>query len=441
MADPKPTPALDWTGKTAPPRVSPHVLVEDAALSCHADAAHDGDGDNLLVYGDNLPALDALAEAWAGRVKCVYIDPPFNTGGAFANYDDGVEHAAWLSAMQARVRYIRTLLRNDGSLLVHLDDNEMDYLKVLLDEELGRSNFVGRITIDARSPSAFSTVNPGVFKASEYLLWYAKDRASFVANEVRVPRAPDPAYNQWLINPSDPPAAWTFCTLRQAFAEAPRRPGDTLEQFVVANAARVCRLTAISDTGAGRATIAAKALSRTTPGRVVVVDRGPDKDGQFVYNGQQIVFYDKNVVTIDGVRTASRLLTNVWTDIAWEGIAGEGGVRFKKGKKPEKLLKRCLELCTRPGDVVLDCFAGSGTTAAVAHKLGRRWIAIEQGEHVLTHCVPRLRAVIDGTDRAGVSTAVGWTGGGGFRFYRLLPAEGRKASVGAEGSGPDATPG
>ncbi len=441
-------PGLGWAGKVHRSPLDPCSLVEVPELS-HAAAGRLGSVENLLIQGDNRLVLHALQATHASQVKCVYIDPPYNTGNPIsAHYDDGLEHARWLSFMRDRIELLRSLLTDDGAIFVHLDDNELDYLKVVMDELFGRSNFLGRITIDTRAPSAFSTVNPGVFKAAEYLLWYARDKARFVANEVRVARPIDGAYNQWLRNPNDDCAEWQFSTLRSAFDEMKGRRGETQSRadFVVKHAAHVFRLASISDTRAGRLTLEAKARSRAAPTQVFRVDRGSGKEPQFLLRGQQMAFYEKNVVVIDGARAASRLLTNVWTDIAWEGIAAEGGVRFKKGKKPEKLLRRCLELCTQPGDLVLDAFAGSGTTAAVAHKLGRRWIAIESGEHVRTLCVPRLRAVIDGEDPRGVSRAAVWSGGGGFRFLvAALTGEGRVDSAGegadiaGEGAGPPRT--
>lgn len=418
---------LTWIGKDERPRLEPRILLEDPELSYRAEgpASEDDIFDNMLIHGDNLLALKALEQTHRGAVQCVYIDPPFNTGAAFDHYEDGLEHSVWLSLMVARARLLRELLASTGSLFVHLDDNELDYLKVVLDEVFGRSNFVGRMTVDARSPSAFSTVNPGVFKASEYLLWYAKDKRQMKEFPVRVPRDPDPAYTKWIANPDDHHSKWEISTVRKAFGEnvtSRRRSRTALHRFVVENANHVFRLTSISDKGAGKATVELKYESKKNRDRVFRLDRAGDLDPIYILNGQQISFYDKNVTIIDGERTASMPLTNVWTDIAWEGIAREGGVKFKKGKKPEKLVKRCLELTTEPGDLVLDSFAGSGTTGAVAHKMRRRWIQVELGPHCLTHLLPRLRSVIRGEDDSGVTAAVQWNGGGGFRFYRLAPS-------------------
>ena len=421
---------LTWIGKDKRERLEPRVLIEDEGMG-HAAPAPDGSAglrDNVLIKGDNLLALTALEAEYAGKVAAVYIDPPFNTGVALAHYEDGLEHSLWLSLFAERIRFVRRLLKNTGSMFVHLDDNELDYAKILLDEEFGRGNFVNRITIDARSPSAFSTVNPGVFKSSEYLLWYAKDKAHFEERSGRVRRTPDYAYNKWLRNPKAPHCEWEFGTLLEAYERSSpsrsRRPDSIFKhfnEFIVDNATQVVRLAEISDSGAGRSFVDLKYVSKRKPS-VVHSIKGSNGEVAYVLNGQQILFYSKNVVELDGEQVATKIMTNVWDDIGWEGIAKEGGVTFKKGKKPEKLIRRCLQLTSDPGDLVLDSFAGSGTTGAVAHKMGRRWIMVELGDHADTHIVPRLKRVIDGDDPGGVTEATGWRGGGGYRYFRLAPS-------------------
>lgn len=409
---------LVWAGKGERPASSSAALVE---VSHHGEPS-----ENLVIHGDNLPALRALLGTLRGAVQCVYIDPPYNTGSARVPYPDAEEHAAWLSFLTERLALLRELLAPSGSLFVHLDDNELDYLKVALDELFGREQFIGRITVSARAPSAFSTVNRGVFKAAEYLLWFARDRAAMKAHALRVPRPRDPAYTLWLENPDDPHEAWQIGPVREAFERhtgqrwrtAGRAAQDT---FVLRHARQVLRLAQISEVAAGKATVELKHRSCATPGQVLRLDRGPELDPIYALDGQQLVSYARNVVWIDGAPTASAPLTNIWTDIAWEGIAGEGGVQLKRGKKPEQLLRRVLELVTDPGDRVLDAFAGSGTTGAVAHKLGRPYVLIELEPRCLTHVVPRLQAVVDGVDPGGITLSVGWQGGGGFR---LLRAEG-----------------
>lgn len=409
-------PVLTWRRREDRTNPARACLVPDPALAYGAEGSR-----NRLVRGDNVLALTALREELAGQVQCVYIDPPYNRGEDHDSYEDGLAHGRWLSEMEARLRLLRELLAPSGSLFLHLDDNELDYAKVLLDQLFGRGAFVARITVDARAPSAFSTVNRGVFKASEYILWYARDRAALREYPVRVARPFDAAYTRFLIDPDAPFEQWQLRPLREAYEErvsVKRRSPRALERFVVAHARHVCRLAPISDTRAGKATVSAKHASKANPGVVTRVER-PGYSTQYVLSGNQLVFYDKNVTRIDGELRPSAPVTNVWTDIAWEGIAGEGGVRFKKGKKPERLLRRCLQLTTEPGDLVLDCFGGSGTTAAVAHKMGRSWVLVERGEQLDTHCLPRLRRVVDGEDRTGISTMEGWQGGGGFSASRV----------------------
>lgn len=376
-----------------------------------------------LIHGDNLPALAALRETHAGRVQCVYIDPPYNTGTRFTHYDDTRGRAGWLRFMAARLVLLRDLLHPSGSLVVQVDDNEVDYLRVLLDRVFGDDCLVSRITVSARSPSAFSTVNKGMFKASEYLLWVARDKARLACHPVRVPRDPDPAYTRFVCNPDDPPEQWRLSTVQAEYKRRHggryRRTDPAVQRFIVEHARQVFRLAPVSNTKAGADTVAAKQRSAETPGQVLVHPR-VGYPPVLLLNGQQILTYDRNVTELDGQVTASVPLTNIWTDIAWEGIAREGGVRFKQGKKPEKLLRRVLQLTTRPGDLVLDAFGGSGTTAAVAHKMHRRWVLIEEGPQCHTHALPRLERVVAGTDDSGVSAVCGFGGGGGFAVETVV---------------------
>lgn len=364
--------------------------------------------ENLLIQGDNLAVLRAALPQWRDSFRCVYIDPPYNTGtdraSPRAGYQDARSRSEYLDFLRDRLSLLREVLRPDGSLFVQLDDNELDRVKLLLDELMGEENFVSRVTVVARSPSAFSTVNRGVFKATEYLLWYSRDRERFRFNPQRVARSPDPAYRRWLANPEDPCAQWRLVPLRAALP-----PGADSAAFVVQNAARVCRLAVVNEKKAGKLIAAAKARSLAEPGVVQRVDR----EGQepiYLLGGQQLLFYARQVSLIDGQPTASRPLTNLWDDIPWEGIAREGGVQYKQGKKPERLLQRVIQLSTDPGDRVLDAFLGSGTTAAVAHKLGRRWVGIEQGP-AFELARERLQRVVDGQDPSGVADDEARAGG------------------------------
>lgn len=213
---------LTWIGKDKRPRLEPRILREDPSKSYHAKnkVSENDIFDNKVIKGDNLLALKALEREYTGKVKCIYIDPPFNTGDMFENYDDGLEHSIWLGLMRERFEVFHKLMAEDSSLFVHLNDDEIDYCKVILDEIYGRNNFVNRITVDARSPSAFSTVNPGVFKASEYILWYVKDRSKWVSRSLRVNSSRDTAYNKFILNVDDHYSNWIIKPLKLAFLES-----------------------------------------------------------------------------------------------------------------------------------------------------------------------------------------------------------------------------
>lgn len=432
---------LTWIGKDEErAAIEPRILIEDPTLACgevETGTLPNGKSwpGNMLIHGDNLLALRALEENFTGAVKCIYIDPPYNTGsridadGKEIGYEDGLEHSTWLNMMYRRFEILHKLLREDGALFVHLDDNESDYCKVILDEIFGRENFMNRVTVDARSPSAFSTVNPGMFVASEHILFYARNRSKLVENRIRTPRTPDYAYNKYIVDFHLPFTEWKFIPVSEAFSQnvslRSSNPESILKaynKFIVENADRICRYTAISDSGAGAKVVELKKQSIASPNTLLRLERD-GLDDIYVINGQQLAFYSKNVQLIDGHLQATKLLTDIWTDIAWEGIAKEGDVTFRRGKKPERLVKRCIELATSSEeDIVLDSFLGSGTTAAVAHKMKRRWIGIELGEHAYTHSYHRLKRVISGEDNSGISKAQQWQGGGGFKFYELAPS-------------------
>ncbi|RYL24661.1 site-specific DNA-methyltransferase [Acinetobacter piscicola] len=417
-------PLLDWVNRNQAEETAtqvPYHLLKFEKSYGDAEQAKE----NLIIQGDNLQALKALLPLYGGQVKCIFIDPPYNTQSAFEHYDDKLEHAQWLSMMYPRLQLLKELLAEDGSIFIHLDDNEIDYLKVICDEIFGRKNFINRIAIDVRAPSAFSTVNKGVFKASEYLLWFAKDKESITIPKLRVSKEPDYAYDKWIDNPEDIAKNWIIRPLSDAFSEKvklrtskPDKIMESFNKFIIQNSQHVIRFASISDTKAGKDIIELKEYSYSKPNIVQHLKR-EDRDDIFILNGEQILFYSKNISSIDGELAATKLLTNIWTDVAWEGIAKEGQVIFNKGKKPEKLIKRCIELTSsHVQDIVMDSFLGSGTTAAVAHKMGRRYIGIEMGEHAKTHVIPRLEKVIDG-EQGGISKTVNWQGGGGFSFYTL----------------------
>lgn len=425
---------LTWIGKENRPKLEPRILVEDPEKSYHAPhrVGENDLFDNKLIFGDNLLALKALEQSYAGKVKCVYIDPPFNTGEMFDHYDDGLEHSIWLSQIRDRIVLLRNLLTQDGTLVVHIDDNEVAYLMVLLDEIFGRRNRAYVVTFKQGAATGHKAINPGCVTTTNYLLIYAKDRSSWSPNKLYTARGRDIRYSQFITNVNEGYSDWNFAPLINAFAEnlgIPLKEGRALakaqpamvDEFVLSNAESVVRLArpdykAVS--GDARSMID---RSKADPERVFRLARENHSDMYFV-KGERILFYKEKLKFIDGDWVAGEPLTTLWDDLLSNNLHKEGGVKFPKGKKPESLIQRVIDLTTSAGDIVLDSFLGSGTTAAVAHKMHRRWIGIELGDHCHTHAIPRLKAAIDGSDLSGITKAVDWKGGGGFRYYKLAPS-------------------
>ena len=380
--------------------MEPRILLEDPDLSYHAKMRM-GDNDifdNRLIFGDNLLALKALEQEFAGKVRCVFIDPPYNTGSAFAHYDDGVEHSIWLSLMRDRLELLRELLSEDGSLWITIDDNEAHYLKVLCDEIFGRSAFIANIVWQKRT----SRENRAAIGSShDHLLLYAKaDPLTW-----KDMRNLLPSNDRGYANPDN--------DLRGPWRSIPfSAQGYRLNQMYKIYTPNGMPL----EPPKGRCWAATEPvfLRYMAEGRVYFPNSGNGRPRIKQYAGEE-----------------KGLVPMTWwsTEFAGDNESAKKEILelFHTGDifvtpKPEKLIERVVYIATNPGDLVLDSFAGSGTTGAVAHKMGRRWIMVELGEHCHTHIIPRMRKVIDGTDQGGISKAVNWKGGGGFRYYRLAPS-------------------
>ena len=434
MANGKTKLELTWIGKEDRPKLEPRILVEDTAKSHHAPfrTGKNDMFDNRLIFGDNLLALKALEQEFAGKIKCVYIDPPFNTGEMFDHYDDGVEHSIWLTQMRDRFEILHRLLAKDGTLLVHIDDNELGYLIVLLDEIFGRKNRAYIVTFKQGSATGHKSINPGCVNTTNYVVLYSKDKAAWSPNRVFTGRERDTRYGQFIKNIEDHHESWEIVTLTKAFGIARgvsdkearkiiKDDPERMELFVLQNARRVIRTARPDYEGVSEAAREMIDASKITPKTILRLER-EDYSDMYFRNGERLLFYADKLKLVDGQSVAGEPLTTLWDDILSNNLHNEGGVDFPKGKKPEALIKRILELSSNTGDWVFDSFAGSGTTGAVAHKMGRRWIMVELGEHCQTHIIPRLKKVIDGEDKGGVTEAAGWKGGGGFRYYRLAPS-------------------
>ena len=395
---------LTWIGKDQRPRLEPRILLEDPKRSYHAkQRVTDGDlFDNRLIRGDNLLALKALEAEFAGKVKCVFIDPPYNTGSAFTHYDDGLEHSIWLGLMRDRLEIIRRLLADDGSLWITIDDNEAHYLKVVCDEIFGRSNFVVSCVWEKDKGGRGDA---DISQSHDYVLLYARDRALWSKTRNLLPRT-ETQLGRFKNPDNDHRGPW-----RQG-DDGTAKSGSEKQRFPV--------------------TLPSGRTVTPPPGRYWAF--APDTLELARTEGRAYFGVDDDRLPI-----IKRYLSEVRDGVAprtwWsadEVGTNQGAKRDHLNKllvgiepfgtpKPESLLNRIIHIATNPGDLVLDSFAGSGTTGAVAHKMGRRWIMVELGEHCHTHIVPRLQKVIDGQDPGGVTQTTGWQGGGGFRYYELAP--------------------
>jgi adenine-specific DNA-methyltransferase len=394
---------LTWIGKNVRPKLEPRILLGDPEKSFHAKhrVSENDIFDNQLIFGDNLLALKSLEQEFNGKVKCVFIDPPYNTGSAFGKfgYEDGLEHSIWLSLMRDRLEILRRLLSDDGSLWISIDDNECHYLKVLCDEIFGRGNFVRNIVWQKKYTSANDAV--GIPDSHDHILVYRKTD-QFSRN--LLPRT-DKQNSLYKYDDGDGRGAWRTDNLSvKTFSEA--------YNYEIENP----KTGAIYWPPAGRCwqTSKTRMLDLIKENRIYW-----GKDG---VGAPQLKRYLAEV--------QQGVIPNSWWPHEEAGHNDESrkeqkmlfGQNAFSTPKPERLLEKIIFLATNQNDLVLDSFAGSGTTGAVAHKMGRRWIMIELGEHCHTHIMPRMQKVINGEDQGGISQAVNWQGGGGYRYYKLAPS-------------------
>jgi len=402
---------LTWIGKENRPKLEPRILLEDPEKSYHAlhrVTDHDLFA-NQLIFGDNLLALKALEHEFSGKVQSIYIDPPFNTQQAFEHYDDSIEHSLWLSLMRDRFELLRTLLNPSGSFWLHLDDNEAHRARSILDEVFGAENFIGTV-IWEKSDSP--RMDAEFFSSRhDYIIVYGKDK-----NQTK--------FRKLLLGDDELPEHYDKMddNGRKYYLKPLRAMGGQ------------------GDSRAARPTL--YYALRAPDGTQVFPKRQDGTDGAWRWRKEKTEKERERIEWVQG-RNGWTPYYRIYADSAgsrppetlWPHTE-VGSNRTSKAEikalfpesvpfgtpKPEKLLQRVIHISSDPNDWVLDSFAGSGTTGAVAHKMGRRWIMVELGEHCHTHIIPRLKKIIDGHDPGGITEAVGWKGGGGFRYYRLAPS-------------------
>ena len=385
---------LTWIGKGEQPKLEPRILIEDAEKSYG-----DRNTENMLIYGDNLLALKALEQDFAGKIKCVFIDPPYNTGSAFEHYDDSLEHSIWLNLMKPRLELIHSLLSKEGSLWITIDDNEAHYLKVLCDEVFGRRNFLANVIWQKK----YSPQNDdlGITPSHDHVLVFSKNIDLVHVN--LLPRTTEMDERYANID-NDPKGPW--------------KSGDLTSK----TKAKGHSYPITGPDGA---------VHKPPPGR----QWAPSQETFERWRAEGKIWFGQNGTSRPSMKQylsevqSGYVPLSIWTreevgdnQMAKREVTAFNSTDIFETPKPEMLVQRVLSIASNLGDWVLDSFLGSGTTAAVAHKMKRKWIGIELGEHCHTHCIPRLKKVCDGTDQGGISKAQNWKGGGGFKYYYLAPS-------------------
>lgn len=440
---------LTWIGKNNQPKLEPRILIHDSSKDYG-----DPNSENMLIHGDNLLALKALEQDFSGKVKCIYIDPPYNTGKAFDHYDDNLTHSIWLKLMKARLEMLKNLLSIDGGICVQIDATEMAYLKVIMDEIFGRNNFVNIISVKTKIAGVSgSNLGKSLQDNIEFILMYAKDLNCFTLNSV-------PQKKQELMEYIDSYAqqgkSWKYTSVIKNIDDGSyvksfqAGNGDEIrlykhEQFEICSVNQIARdefggdirkayyayIDRVFRTTNAQTSIRTKVINETREfdnkgifsiEYIPIKGRNAGNLTRSYYKDTNLIAWLRDVVSQDGDMIFKLDNTgNLWDDIQYNNLTKEGNVQFLNGKKPESLVGRVIDMLSQPGDLVLDSFLGSGTTCAAAHKMRRKWIGIELGPHCYTHCMPRLKIVIEGTDTGGITSEVNWRGGGGYKFYELAP--------------------
>lgn len=430
---------LTWVWKNNKIRLEPRILVEDESKSYG-----DTDSWNMLIHGDNLLALKALEQDYTGKIKCIYIDPPYNTGNAFEHYDDGLEHSEWLNLMKPRIEILFKLLSDDWIMAIQIDDNEYARLFLLVAEIFWQKNLK---TICVKMSEATWVKMAQVIKSwiipklKEYIILCSK---KWVRNIYLKPIPKGKWDNEYKVyidgitreeidelkyiidNESrsilDISRADSICSkfilkpISEIFTNLWIEK-NLQESFMYENAWRIVRTCSTSD--------GAKKLSDIKRDKVIgaaFVIITPKKKAYIMIKDYDIMNSQPRIKLLFADDYLSVHPWDFWDDIKTTWLGDEGGIWFKNWKKPEQLLNRIINMCTQPGDIVLDSFIGSGTTVAVAHKMWRKWIGIELWDHAYTHCKVRLDKVINGSDSGGISQAVNWKWWWGYKFYELGPS-------------------
>ncbi len=432
---------LTWIGKYDKKKIEPRILkyIEDKSYG-------DKNTGNMLIHGDNLLALKSLEANYSGKIKCIYIDPPYNTGNAFEHYNDNIEHSIWLSLMYERIKLLYNLLSTDGTIWISIDDIECHYLKIMMDEIFGRKNFLADIAYERSGTAGIGQGGSFLVNTRESILVYAKDKTSMKIKEAKTYKILDKSvmkrYSSILEDEGEKEKFLSFkdasgndVTIYKhhrykitsiSIKNFEKRKEEIYEQYYN-NFEKIFRTTNPQKENTFQQKIINSFDSKGLYSVTYIPSRGKfkGKETTLYYNNKELfAWLSSSAEKRDNYIVKTNKMSDFWRneDIPKANLANEGNVNFKRSKKPEALIKQILDISTDIGDYVLDSFLGSGTTCAVAHKMKRKWIGIEMGDHVYTHCIPRLNSIIDGLDPLGVTKSVMWDKGGGYDFYELAPS-------------------
>ena len=443
---------LTWIGKNEKKKIEPRILIEDKEKS-YGDA----NSRNMLIHGDNLLALKSLEQDYYVKIKCIYIDPPYNTGSAFEHYNDNLEHSIWLSLMRERLVLLYKLLKDDGIIFIQIDDNEYAYLKVLCDEIFGRSNYLNTISVKMKNIAGASGggEDKRLKKNVEYILSYTKnyDNFKWLRNAYSYTEIYD-----LVTKYREEGISWKYTSVlynkgeEKYLCSTVDGDGNEIKIFnrigyefksisQIAKEEKISEkevyykyMNYIHTTAMPQSSIRPRVMEKLNNiehsnliSIKYIPKTGKNKGIEYeqFYKGEKfrLLTWLKDVTEYrDDQWLKKDLQGTLWDGINLNNLTKEGKVSFPSGKKPEELLKRIIDISTNENDIVLDSFLGSGTTCAVAHKMNRKWIGIEMGEHIYSHCIPRLNSIIDNQDFSGITSEVNWNGGGGYKFYELAPS-------------------
>lgn len=404
-------------------------FARDAELNKKRGLPEDTITDNLIIKGNNLLALHSLKKEFAGKVKLIYIDPPYNTGNDSFQYNDSFNKSTWLTFIKNRLSVAKKLLKKDGTIAISIDHNEIGYMISLLDDEFGINNRKNIITIKRSSVSGAKVINPGVVNVSEFLVIYSKDSSNWKPNKVFKAKDRDTRYNTFITNYEDSPENWKYESVLESFAKHKNIQKSKLkkelgadyeielENYYYNNKERVIRFAGLDDKSISSGVKEAKYKSKKDDSKTFVFEREKHND-YYLYKGNAILFFKDRLIQVENEWKFGEMISDIWNDVLPNDIHNEGGVTLRKGKKPEKLIERLIELTTESTDIVMDYHLGSGTTCAVAHKINRRYIGVEQLDYGKNDSVKRLQNVING-EQSGVSKAYNWKGGGSFTYLEL----------------------